>query len=232
MKCDFARQNSKKFDDLMDDYLSGRLPQAEAEKFELHYLSCDECFRELQIRKQMHAVIKEKGESLFAEFIDEEAKKESKSGIHPRQFPETVRDIWARRNFRIYISGIAAVFLMLILYIAVDWRNSPPTDTFREAPYLEERIKTQNYTRSENSFQLVAPPNKAIFSPQTPILFRWENPGKEPLSLKILNNKGDKLFRFAVNDNQFLLRKELPPGLYYWKVESDNDFRIGKFFIR
>lgn len=46
MKCDFARQNSKKFDDLMDDYLSGRLPQAEAEKFELHYLSCDECFRD------------------------------------------------------------------------------------------------------------------------------------------------------------------------------------------
>ena len=59
-----------------------------------------------------------------------------------------------------------------------------------------------------------------------------ENPGNEPVTLKILNNKGDKLFSFSIDDNHLLFRKELPRGLYYWKVESDDDFRIGKFFVR
>lgn len=231
MNCEFARQHSDGVDDLIDRYLSGRLTEKEAEAFELHYLGCDECFRELQIRKQLLAVIKEKGKNLFAEFI-EEGKKGSQSGIRPRRFPETVRDIWARRNFRIYISGMAAVFLILVLYFAVDWGNPPLSESFRESPYLEERIKTQDDTRSEKGFQLLAPANKARFSPQTPILFRWSNPGNETLGLKILNNQGDRLFSFEVNDSQFLFREALPPGLYYWKVESGDEARIGKFFVR
>lgn len=231
MNCEFARQHSDGVDDLIDRYLSGRLTEKEAEAFELHYLGCDECFRELQIRKQLLAVIKEKGKTLFAEFI-EEGKKGSQSGIRPRRFPETVRDIWARKNLRIYISGVAAVFLILMLYLAIDWRNPPLSESFRESPYLEERIKTQDDTRSEKGFQLLAPANKARFSPQTPILFRWSNPGNETLGLKILNNQGDRLFSFEVNDSQFLFREALPPGLYYWKVESGDEARIGKFFVR
>lgn len=230
MKCDFARQNSKEFDDLIDDYLSGRLPQKEAEAFELHYLYCDDCFRALQIRKQMRAVIKEKGETLFAKFIQEEAEQESKN--RSRRLPGTLRNIGHGKNFLMYIGGMAAAFLILVLYLAIDWRNPPLPETFSETPYLEERIETQNYKRSGNGFQLVAPGNGANFSPKTPILFRWENPGSEPLKLKILNNKGDKLFSFAVDDHQFLLREALPSGLYYWKVESDDEFRIGKFFVR
>lgn len=230
MKCDFARQYSKQFDDLIDGYLSGRLPHEEAEAFELHYLGCDECFRELQIRKQMLDVIREKGEMLFAKFIQEEAKKKNES--RPRRFPEAIRDMWARKNFFIYMAGMAAVLLILVLYLTQDWRNPPLTESFRESPYLEERIETQNSTRSGSGLQLVAPAVEANFPPQTAILFRWENPGNEPLKLKILNNKGDKLFSFAVDDNQFLFRGELPPGLYYWKVESEDEFRIGKFFVR
>lgn len=228
MKCDFARQNSKEYDELLDDYLSGQLPQKETEAFELHYLYCDDCFRALQIRKQMRAVIKEKGETLFAKFIEEEAEQESNS--RSRQIPEAFRDIRHSKNFLIYMGSVAAVLLILILYLAIDWRNTPVTGTFSEAPFLEEKIN--NTTRSGNGFQLVNPPNEASFDPQTPILFRWENPGNEPLKLKILNNQGDKLYTYPLNDTQFLFREELPPGLYYWKVESDDDVRIGKFFVR
>jgi hypothetical protein len=231
MECEFSRQNSLNTDDRIDDYLSGRLSQKEAETFELHYLSCDDCFRKLQARKQMLAVIREKGETLFAEFIEEEANKGSKNGIRPRQFADTLRDIGERKIFWIYISGTAAVLLILILYFAKERHKPPLAESFRESPYLEERIKTQDFRRSGNGFQLIAPAGEADFSPQTPILFRWEKSGTEPLRLKILNNKGDKLFSFPVSENQYLFREELPPGLYYWKVETDDDFRIGKFFV-
>lgn len=232
MECEFARQNSLNTDDRIDDYLSGRFSQKEAETFELHYLSCDDCFRKLQIRKQMLAVIREKGETLFAEFIKDEAKEGSNNGIRPRQFPETLRDIGERKIFWIYIAGTAAVLLTLILYLAKERHKPPLAESFRESLYLEERIKTQDAMRSGNGFQLIAPSGEADFSPQTPILFRWEKPGAEALNIEILNNKGDKLFSFPVSENQFLFREELLPGLYYWKVETDDDFRIGKFFVR
>ena len=232
MKCEFAGEYSKKADDLIDDYLSGRLTAKEAESFERHFLNCDECFRELQIRKQLLAVIREKGETLFAEFIKEEAKPESKPDIQPRRFPERLRDIRHNKNFLMYAGGMAAVILILVVLLAKDWGNPSLAESFRESAYLEERIETQHSTRSGNEFRLVAPPNGANFKPQSPILFRWENPGGKPLTLKLLNNKGDKLFRIEADDTQFLFREELPPGLYYWKVESEDEFRIGKFFVR
>lgn len=232
MRCEFARQSSGELDDLIDDYLSQRLPQKEAEAFEAHYLSCDECFHALQLQKQMRAVIREKGEILFAEFIEEDAKRENKTDSVPRQLPEAPRHFWQKKNFLTYTTGVAAVFLLLIIYFVNDWNKLPLTENFSESSYLEERINTQYSGRSENGFQLVSPGNGADFSPQTPIEFRWENPGNEPVTLKILNNKGDKLFSFSINDNHLLFRKELPRGLYYWKVESDDDFRIGKFFVR
>lgn len=232
MKCQFIIQNSTGDEDLIDNYLFGRLTPTETEAFELHFLDCDECFRELHLRKQLHALIKEKGESLFAAFIEEEASRKDKNQPRPLRFPETIQALRKRKDLLLYTAGMAAVLLILIVYFVKDWNDPPLTESFRESPYLEERIKTQNSMRSGNGFRLVAPASGATFSLQTPILFRWDNPGNEPLYLKILNNEGDRLFSFPATGSELLFREELPPGVYYWKVESKDKFRIGKFFVR
>ena len=64
------------------------------------------------------------------------------------------------------------------------------------------------------------------------ILFQWEEIEYQPVYLKIINNKGEQLFTYTVDDDQYRFKEKLSPGLYYWKIENDDDvLRIGRFFI-
>ena len=54
--------------DTIDKYLQKELSEDEMNAFEEHYLSCNECFSELESTKQMIELIRKEGEELFPEF--------------------------------------------------------------------------------------------------------------------------------------------------------------------
>jgi hypothetical protein len=64
------------------------------------------------------------------------------------------------------------------------------------------------------------------------IMFSWREFGHEPLSLVILNNRNQTVFKSPISDGHFQFSDKLPPGCYYWKLESANElYYVGKFFI-
>jgi hypothetical protein len=64
------------------------------------------------------------------------------------------------------------------------------------------------------------------------IMFSWHEFGREPLSLVILNNRNETVAKSPVSNGHFQFSAKLPPGCYYWKLESANElYYVGKFFI-
>lgn len=64
------------------------------------------------------------------------------------------------------------------------------------------------------------------------ILFSWRELGREPINLVILNNRNEIVTKNPVSNGHFQFSENLPPGCYYWKLESANElYYVGKFFI-
>lgn len=53
----------------------------------------------------------------------------------------------------------------------------------------------------------------------------WENPSGASLLVEIFNNEGDEVFT-AATSSQFLDIPSLQPGLFYWKLISEEDFDL------
>ena len=98
---------------------------------------------------------------------------------------------------------------------------------FEPSPYLEEMIA--DVSRSY-SVSVISPKNGAAIKGD--IFFQWEITGNDTAYLKILNNRGNELLSFALSANQVLVTEKLDPGLYYWKLESEEDLLYwGKFVV-
>jgi hypothetical protein len=79
-------------------------------------------------------------------------------------------------------------------------------------------------------FEALTPKNNSVLT--IPIQFSWKNEFLTPHTLKIVNNMNDLLFQYPVKGNSFEFREKLHPGLYYWKIENQNELLyVGKFFI-
>jgi hypothetical protein len=101
------------------------------------------------------------------------------------------------------------------------------TDAFAINPNLEFMIdsRSRSFTVSVHS-----PANNSTLTGR--ILFSWREFGSEPLRLVIVSNRNEAVFASPVRDSQFLFSQRLPPGCYYWKLESANElYHVGKFFI-
>jgi hypothetical protein len=80
-------------------------------------------------------------------------------------------------------------------------------------------------------FEALTPKNNSVLT--IPIQFSWKNEFLTPHTLKIVNNMNDLLFQYPVKGNSFEFTGNLQPGLYYWKIESQNELlHVGKFFIK
>ncbi len=64
-------------------------------------------------------------------------------------------------------------------------------------------------------------------------LFTWYGgTGTAPFGLTFLDNRGREVVQASVNGGSFRLTKQLPAGLYYWKLERAGDLVfIGKFYV-
>jgi hypothetical protein len=101
-------------------------------------------------------------------------------------------------------------------------------DNFAVSADLENLVTTQSRSAS---IQVISPPNDAV-SRQS-ILFQWKTDGNDPLILKILSNKEKKIQSISVRESRYVFTQKIPPGLYYWKLESKGELlHVGKFFVK
>ena len=64
------------------------------------------------------------------------------------------------------------------------------------------------------------------------ITFAWEQTEHQSIHLIIFNNRGDDIFNTVVEDAVFKYSDPLDPGLYYWKLENEDELLyLGKFFV-
>lgn len=166
----------------------------------------------------------------------------SGQGTHPF-FGEGVAD-WAGADKELrelktgewkFIFRIAAIVLIsstlgLYLFIGKFGSNgSKPeiAENFTPSPNLEDLVG-ESYRAY--STEVLSPENGRNYNGA--IDFRWESDYEGPLVLKILNNKEKVVGEFVVLENQLHFKENLPPGLYYWKLETEDELLyIGKFYV-
>ncbi len=109
-------------------------------------------------------------------------------------------------------------------------RNTNDLETksrFTLNPNLENMIGSR--VRS-GVFEALSPTNNSVV--KGIIHFSWKQEQMHPISLKIVSNRGDLLYTFAVSGQAFDFNEKLENGLYYWKLENDNELLyVGKFKV-
>lgn len=99
---------------------------------------------------------------------------------------------------------------------------------FEESAYFESYI--DNF-RSE-SVVIISPQPDESYPKGAEINFRWVRNVNDSIMIRIFNNtEGNICSVYAIQD--FKLDLSLAPGLYYWKLETENDLLyMNKFFVR
>ena len=117
-----------------------------------------------------------------------------------------------------------------------------------EIPQTEEQapeLLAANFDVSDNLEDLVGeftrsdiikinnPSPGAEFKPGQFISFAWQQERPQPHFLIIVNNQEEEIFKIFLENGEYQYNEALPEGLYYWKLESEDDLLyVGKFFVR
>ncbi|MDD8019428.1 MAG: hypothetical protein PHP42_13730, partial [Bacteroidota bacterium] len=98
---------------------------------------------------------------------------------------------------------------------------------FTESPNMEDLV--QNQFRS-TSIEALSPIVGKVAS--QPIIFKWKG-YDEQVTVKVLSNKEVPVSSTTVDGTSLTLKKNLSPGLYYWKLESKEELLfVGKFIVK
>ncbi len=80
-------------------------------------------------------------------------------------------------------------------------------------------------------FEVISPSNTQSFKPKAGIPFKWKGETIDRY-IVVLDNKGEQVHKAKVLANEFYVQLKLDPGLYYWKLESEDDLlHVGKFLL-
>lgn len=74
-----------------------------------------------------------------------------------------------------------------------------------------------------DNLELISPVQQTVFQSEENILFEWAGTIEEALFLQIENNKGEEVYQTTLSALRFNYKPDLPPGLYYWRLESEED---------
>jgi len=100
-----------------------------------------------------------------------------------------------------------------------------------EASYNLESLVETNFR--SNSIKVIAPKIAQQFNSRQKITFNFVNTLQRTLFIKIVNNKEENVFTTDFIGDSYKLNCKLKPGLYYWKLETEDDLLyVGKFTIR
>lgn len=101
---------------------------------------------------------------------------------------------------------------------------------FEVSDNLEDLVG--EFTRSD-IIKINNPSPGAEFKPGQFISFAWQQENPEPHFLIIVNNQEEEIFKIFIENGDYQYKEALPEGLYYWKLESEDDLLyVGKFFVR
>lgn len=65
------------------------------------------------------------------------------------------------------------------------------------------------------------------------IIFSWAKVGSRRSVIKVLSNKERTVYSASTSTQRHVVTLHLVPGLYYWKLEEDDELLyVGKFFVR
>ena len=219
--------NSKNRQETITNYLEGRLSRSEQDAFEEHLFNCDECYRELGLQEDVRNLVQREGNILFEDYLK---KKRLKQNIWEKLIKEILILFKEPEPKWVYVPLAIATIVLLIFLIMP---SSPPIDpqNFKESTYLEDLMSTR--FRSSYSFEIESPKNGINI--EDDLEFKWNTDYEGLLFINIFNNREEKVLNFTVENNQLVIQdldEKLPPGLYYWKLESKRSiFFIGKFFV-
>lgn len=71
--------------------------------------------------------------------------------------------------------------------------------------------------------QLVSPSSEKVADWKSGIYFQWTGTAQDGLSLQLENNRGERLYEQPVEALTHTVKLELEPGIYYWRLESEED---------
>ena len=101
---------------------------------------------------------------------------------------------------------------------------------FEESESLEF-LMDQSYTSSDDLLIISPLKGEVVYEE---VWFEWNYKPEEQLILHILDNRENVIFKFTLRDSELafnLADNELEPGLYYWKLESEDDMLYLRKFL-
>ncbi|MCB0276366.1 MAG: hypothetical protein KDI06_16240 [Calditrichaeota bacterium] len=246
--------------DQIDAYLAGKLDEDQKDRFEEAFFNDDHLFAEVELRRELKAGFKlgpapgaENQYRLPAASAMRERHKNRGNG-NWRYWGYALVGAAAiiflvlfKQGLDIPLPGPARQF---------DLATATLTDLygprFSTSPELEPRASAA--LRSAHSVEVLPPqplgdPNGTQIIPRPfidiagreglpimhpGIIFEWRPLAEDagPLSVIILNNRGDVIGRQENRGNRFTFVASLPAGLYYWSLESpQSTLFVGKFVV-
>jgi hypothetical protein len=99
---------------------------------------------------------------------------------------------------------------------------------FKPLPYMEEMIQSNYRSRG---IQIFSPAVGSVYKSSEKIEFKWKSQDAM-LTLKIITNKGNMIKTITTHE-RYILQEHLPPWLYYWKLENEQDLLyVGKIVVQ
>lgn len=162
MRCNLKNRNQ-----IIEDYLSARLPEAEREAFDEHCFNCDVCFRELRLREVMIETIKKDGAMIFSHQIVTQSTRpidEKKSFLH-KIFPNRARRPAIAFAVFVLLVAISGLVLKLQLHKIIEGQ---PQET---APLISEEqqpVRTKAGEITQKPVQTTRKPAARTTGPAKP----------------------------------------------------------------
>ena len=200
----------------IEAYLRRQMSEEEIQVYETHLFGCPTCLSDVRVREQ---IVKQLP-SAFGEQSTFGRKHDMLGWLTPRPIKWT-------------LIGAASIFLFaLILFWLQSGQNKSVDPTrFTPHPYLES-VMRQTYMSTSVLFKVIAPVNGQNFEDDVPFAWQVSDAGR-PLKLEVMDNTQAVVFSAMAADSTHEMLVQLPPGIYYWTLEHENEMLyLGKFYVR
>ena len=145
-----------KFDDLIDSYLLNKLDRKERENFEEHYFNCQACFEKMVERDELIAVVKNKGQMIFA---DEERQEEKKEVL----FIEKILSFLTPRQWA--YAAVSVALVIVVLFNVVPLLKKTPQPPFFLDLDKEERVRGESISLISPVIDIKTVPSRFMWDP-------------------------------------------------------------------
>jgi hypothetical protein len=184
-----------RYENLIDDYLFGRLNKEKREEFEEHLFNCPHCFEQTKERNELILVVKDKADSIFKDIRIEQ---EVKSPI--------LEKIFGFLSLKPLISAAATAALVLIIVFGIIPNVSHKTPEFISS---DDAVRGGSIT---------------LISESIPSKFKWEALG-EDIEYKVFIYNDELLWEKSTKNNYISLpekiKAKMTPGKSYsWQVKA------------